>query len=74
MQYDPILQMESVRLSRLSHLPKVMQLAVAQPGLEPGLSALDHHVADAPASPGLEAPAPSMIPGTRGTRNEAVSP
>lgn len=32
----PFYRMESVRLSRLRHLPKVLQLAAAEPESEPG--------------------------------------
>lgn len=35
---DPILQMKRVRLKRSSHLPKVRQPAVAELGIESGLS------------------------------------
>lgn len=53
-------------------MPKVMPLAVAEPGLELGLPALDRHTADGTMSPVAEAPASSMIPGTRWIRNETV--
>lgn len=49
-----------------------MPLAVAEPGLELGLPSLNCHTADGTMSPVAEAPASSMIPGTRWIRNETI--